>query len=340
MNTATSAIDSVLVPLLKKFPDAGSRTIATIAYKAHPEMWPSAEHCRQGVLYRRGLKGKGDHKKAEHGYGEFFRDKSESGAVFDTLPEPTSVFDAPWRHKSIEGVRRVLVLSDVHIPYHDNTALDIAIRAGKKFAPDCILLNGDTADFYSVSDWERDPRKRSLKDEIPAVRNLLCYLRAQFPKARIVWKDGNHEERWWRYLKVKAPELFGMPEFSLNALLWMEQLRVEYVGEMRPLRFGKLFILHGHEYRFPIANPVNPARGLFQRAKTLAACGHFHQSSQHSERDLSEKVVSTWSLGCLCDLHPGYRPINNWNHGFGLLQIDKGGVFELENKRIIEGKVY
>jgi hypothetical protein len=99
-------------------------------------------------------------------------------------------------------------------------------------------------------------------------------------------------------------------------------------------------VLHGHEYRFPITNPVNPARGLFLRAKALAMCFHFHQTSQHSERNLAGKIMSTWSIGGLMDLHPDYRPLNNWNHGFAIVPFNSSGEFEVESYRIIGGKAY
>ena len=109
---------------------------------------------------------------------------------------------------------------------------------------------------------------------------------------------------------------------------------------MRPLAVGKLYLIHGHEYKFSISNPVNPARGLFLRAKTLAATSHFHQTSQHSERDLTGKVVSTWSIGCACNLRPSYSPINNWNHGFAICDLQADGSFVLANLRVIDGRVY
>ena len=179
-----------------------------------------------------------------------------------------------------------------------------------------------------------------MLDEVNSIIQLLGYIRGKFPKARIIWKDGNHEERFWRYLKVKAAEFWGLEIFTLRKILELDDYGIEYIGEMRPIKLGKMYLLHGHEYKFPISNPVNPARGLFLRAKTHALCGHFHQSSQHSDRDLSEKVITCWSTGCLCDLHPAYRPLNNWSHGFAIIDTDSTGAFHVDNLRIIDGRIY
>jgi hypothetical protein len=45
-------------------------------------------------------------------------------------------------------------------------------------------------------------------------------------------------------------------------------------------------------------------------------------------------VISTWSGGCLSDLHPHYNPINKYNHGFGIIRMGANG-FEVENIKII-----
>src|SRR5574343_300047 len=69
---------------------------------------------------------------------------------------------------------------------------------------------------------------------------------------------------------------------------------------------GKLPILHGHEVR-RMAMAVNPARGLFMRLKSWGMCGHCHKTSEHTERDIRGTILTTWSVGCLCDLSPVYR---------------------------------
>ena len=92
-----------------------------------------------------------------------------------------------------------------------------------------------------------------------------------------------------------------------------------------------------HEWGRGISNPVNPARGAFLRAKACVVIGHLHQTSQHTEPNLFGVNLACWSVGCLCDLHPKYRPINKWNHGFGVLHTqDKWAI---ENHKIENGKI-
>jgi len=44
-------------------------------------------------------------------------------------------------------------------------------------------------------------------------------------------------------------------------------------------------------------------------------------------------------LGCLCELHPAYAPINKWSHGGAFVALWKNGDFEVTNKRILHGRV-
>ncbi len=325
------------IELLEKFPGAHTKTLATIAVKQNPSLFLTLEHARSAFRRLRGASGHNMRRQSTD--KRFHRPPGKSGDPFAKLAEGKKHFQ-DWSAFAIEGPARALVLSDVHIPFHDLRPTVAALRHGKKLGCDLVLLNGDIADFFSVSRWESDPRKRNLADELKAVREFLAAVRDGFPKARIIYKLGNHEERWERYLSVKAPELLGVEDFRFDRILDLAALGIEVVSEKRPIVLGKLNIIHGHEIRFNISNPVNPARGYFLRAKAHVLGGHLHQTSQHSEKTLDQKVVAAWSTGCLCDLHPDHAPVNNWNHGAAAIEVDKAGAFHVENFRIIDGAIY
>lgn len=251
------------------------------------------------------------------------------------LPEAIPTFIG-WEPYKIPGPNKVLILSDVHVPFHDEQALQLALKGSK---PDIILLNGDQIDFYSVSRWEREPTTGLLQKEITLTGKFLKYLRSRFPKAEIIWKDGNHEERWCKFLSSKAPELHGLECLQFPALFNFHNLGIHYVTDKKPILLGKLPVLHGHEYNFPIQNPVNPARGLFLKAKTSAMCGHMHTTSSHAEKTLLGEIHSTFSVGCLCNMLYRYSPINNHNHGFARVDIANDNGFHVNNYKVIRGKV-
>jgi predicted phosphodiesterase len=253
------------------------------------------------------------------------------------MPKPKTEFK-DWQIRKLNA-RKVLILSDVHVPYHDEKALEIAIETGKEAGVDAVLLNGDFMDFYSVSRYVSDPTQRDLAGEMQMGRAMLEYLRSEFTGCQIWWKLGNHEERWASWIWQKAPEVYGVEDFTIQRLMRLKDYNVKLVADMEPISIGGLTVLHGHEYRFAISNPVNPARGLYMRSKVSSMMGHLHQSSEHTESDLKGKLVTTWSVGCLCQLRPRYAPLNKWNHGFAVVDTTGEDDYRVSNYRIHKGKL-
>jgi predicted phosphodiesterase len=236
---------------------------------------------------------------------------------------------------TIDGPAKVLSLSDVHIPYHDERALTAAVEYGrKKFKPDVVLLLGDFADFYAVSRWEKDPKKRNFVSELGVVEDCLRWLRGAFPKARIIYKEGNHEERYTHFIWQKAPELWDLPACRLENILHLDDMGIEMVTDKRIVMAGQLPCIHGHEPPAGLTNPVNQARGAFLRMLHSTLSAHGHRSSTHTEPNLFKKETTCFSQGCLCDMHPQYMPINKWDHSFATIEVAKDGEYDAQVRRL------
>ena len=335
---------------ITKYPDCKNAQLARIIYKKNKKVWPNEESAYSAVRRAKGQAGK--HNR-NHTADKSFYAPAGNPAPYDKLPEPLKSFK-DWKAYKIQG-KRILGLFDLHIPYYDKGALLKAVEYGKKRDVDTILLGGDFMDFYGISFWCKDPNKRKILNEIKDGLKVILFLRETFPKAKIVYKIGNHEERLKRYVQAKAPELIeSEPKTveidpiladvkivqSLPDIINSYNLGVDVVDDKRIVKVGKyLNIIHGHEFCGGISIPVNPARTLYLKGKEIALCGHFHQTSQHVVTTIGGKNISCWSVGCMCEIHPEYRPINEWNHGFAFIERD-GDMFEVENKRIINDKIY
>jgi predicted phosphodiesterase len=256
-----------------------------------------------------------------------------------TLPKGVKEL-GDWGAEEVDTPGWWLVMSDIHVPFHDATVIRKCVSEAKKSKIAGVLLNGDLMDCFAVSHWQKDPRKRDFAKELRTTQEFLGWIRQQFPKARMIYKHGNHDERYQLWMELKAPELLDIPEFDLAEISHASRHGYETVKDKRPVKLGKLWTLHGHEYARTPFGPVNPARGLFMRAKVSAMCGHLHQTSQHSESDLSGELVSCWSTGAMCDLHPLYAPLNKWNHGDAMVHVGLHGEYEVNNRRVVDGKVW
>ena len=309
-----------------KYPDYPNLKLARMFHNENPLFYRDVETVRTYIRKILGQAGK--EKRVDQ---SLFRESKPLNPY--NLP-PSFEFDySPFDIKC----KNLLVLSDIHIPYHSISALSACFdyMSGRKV--DAILLNGDTIDCHMLSRFVRDPRARNFSEELDAFAEFFIILKKLWD-VPIYFKLGNHEERYNHFLWMKANELSGVEEFSLEAII-KKRANVEVISDKRIIKAGKLNILHGHEFSGGVFSPVNIARGLFLKAKVNAMQGHNHQTSEHSERDLEGKITTTWSLGCLSELHPQYMPINKWNHGFSTIEIEDDGTFEVKNKRIHEGKL-
>lgn len=257
----------------------------------------------------------------------------------DSFPQAAPIDSSTRQPCQIDGPARVLLLPDAHIPYHNDEAIGVALDYGFTRNPTHILINGDWMDFYQISDFERDPKKRSVADEIETGTQALRYLRKLAGDRPIIYKIGNHDDRLRRYIWRKAPELAGLPTITIQAMMEFDKHRIKMVASQQTTRVGKLPIFHGHEFRFHFS-PVNAARGLWNKTSCSALCSHHHQVSSHPKKNAEGKLLTTWTTGCLCDLTPEWLPHNDWGHGFAIIDVDEHGAYDVQNLRIIEGKVY
>ncbi len=254
----------------------------------------------------------------------------------DFVPESQA---KEWSPIQLKG-KRLGVISDIHLPYHSQRAVQSALVHLHQEKIDHLLINGDLIDFYSISRFIRRPSKRNLKNELESTKAFLKGLRQEFPSIPITFKKGNHEARWDHWLWDHAPEIAETEEMDLKTWLDCEKLKITVCDDLELLEFGKLPILHGHELGKGIAAPVNPARGAYLRAKHTILVGHHHRTSSHCESNLYLDECQVWSVGCLCDLRPDYNKYGNSNHGFALVERDESGDFSVQNFRISKlGKV-
>jgi hypothetical protein len=320
---------------LKLYPDKPSQWIARAIFgdKRNKYVFKSQESVRNAIRYYRGCNGK---KNMVALHDSFFLTDEKKAELDNLLLELPSSKAKAWPiYELPANIKKPLIIADLHIPYHDPRAIRIAIKFGLNSGADSVIINGDLIDIYALSFWQTDPRERDFSGELEATRTFLRQLRKIMGNKPIIYKQANHEYRYERYMFNHAPELVGCDEFKLENLLKLKEYGVEWVTDKRLIKANHLYITHGDESGKGIFNPVNPARGLYLKTKSNALCAHFHQTSSHVEKTLDGKIVSCFSIGCLCDLHPQYSPINNWGLGFAIIDMGDGDNWTVINKKIL-----
>ncbi len=312
----------------KKFPFTSNLQLARMLRRDTPEVFKDIDSARNAVRYCRGVSGSANRNCVR-----------STGKIVPRLVIPPAE-PSDWRVYDLPGgVSRWLLLYDIHVPYHDPADLRTAIAFGKQRDMRCdgVIYGGDLLDFYQLSHWVKDPRRRHPKEEVEAVKTLMASIRGYLKPKHEVWLEANHEYRLQRYLRERAPELYEMPGWSIPDWFHLEEEGLLWVPHGSPLRHRNLTILHGDEWQGGMTSPVNPARSAFLKGVECMIVGHQHRTSEHTETTVSGTTITCWSVGCLCDLHPEYARLNRWNRGFAVLETK--GNWRIHNFRIVNGEV-
>jgi predicted phosphodiesterase len=234
-------------------------------------------------------------------------------------------------------VHRCLVFSDIHIPYHDQAALAVAMRYAQDCKPDTIVLNGDILDAHEVSSHPRDKHAIiTFEDELSECRQFLRVLRSQHRNAAIFYTMGNHENRVERYLVNHAPDLSSLPGLSIDELLDLKASRIHFVDGRDKVSVGPLEIFHGSIIR---KDSGNSARGHLQRRGGSVLMGHTHRMAVIARTD---RNGVHWGVenGHLSHPEPSWAADPDWQQGFTEIAWDVASKhLAVRQHHIADGKL-
>lgn len=318
-----------------KHPDMPTAKLSRIIYNANKTIFDNPEQCRDALRSIEGKRG-GEAQRRSSGNmaPEFLRAEARPTNPYKLPKSDETIFEP----EIIKGFKRVAFFSDIHAPYHNIEALTASITFCKKDKVDAVVIAGDLFDFHGMSRFMRDPRKKNFAEELRIGVQIVETIERELG-CPVFFKLGNHDERYQHFLWQKAGELMGVEEFEFAHIINSRLPDVKIVDDKRIIKLNDLCVVHGHEFGGSVFSPVNIARGFYLRAKASTIGGHHHRTSEHTEQDINQRIVTTWSVGCLCELHPAYLPINAWNHGFAVIDLDGDVEYHVRNKRIYKGKI-
>ena len=215
---------------------------------------------------------------------------------------------------------RVLLISDLHVPYHHQDAIAFLTHLKQKYNPTRIICLGDEVDGHALSFHDNDPDLPSAGDEIRQALPIIAELFKLFPKMDIL--ESNHGSLVWRKAKV-----FGIPKHyikSYNEVLgvdsgwkWSFDLTVNLPNGQ------KCYMHHGKT-----SNIIQ----LSQQMGMNATQGHYHETFKIDYWGNSTGLYWGMQCGCLIDDNKLAFNYNNVNIkrpiiGTGLI-IDSMPVLE------------
>jgi len=231
-----------------------------------------------------------------------------------------------------------LVLADLHIPYHDQLAVNTVFDYldTEHITPTIITILGDLIDFYKISRFSKDPTRKSVRQEIDEARNFLNFLRNKYPDARIFYLYGNHEQRLTRYIADNAQEIYDLVQDLLEVRLNVKELNITVYTE--PFRIGKLWHLHGHE-RVGSYQPEHITNVIWKYVHDHFIVGHFHRNQEKVFKRIDGELYWGGAVGHLATSFE-YALLNNWTQGFAIIRYDDRGRFRATIKTVYKGEVF
>ena len=187
----------------------------------------------------------------------------------------------------VEDNSRILVISDLHIPYHHPDAISFLRHLKDKYNPTRVICMGDELDHSALSYHDTDPDLYNAGDELARSLPFIQELKELFPVMDIL--DSNHGSMVWRKAKTH-----GIPRHyikSYNDVLgvdsgwkWMFDLTIELPNG------NKCYFHHGKS---------SDVVKLSQIMGMCAVQGHYHEKFKIDY--WSNPIGLYWGLqtGCL-----------------------------------------
>lgn len=222
---------------------------------------------------------------------------------------------------SRRGVTTTIVWGDTHAPYHDPVAVALALKIVRQIKPDRLVIIGDLYDFYAVSFYAKNPRRRHiLADELAEADDVVSHM-AKLPVGETHITEGNHEHRLSRFIEEKAPSLTGLVT-GFDELL-PPHWKHHHYGAV--LKIGKMH--YSHDFG---RHGVNATRqGLLDVGGNICF-GHTHQlgvSYLGQQRGDAHVALNVGWLGGLQHIDYRHQAVAKrlYMHGLGLVQEDQRG---------------
>lgn len=232
------------------------------------------------------------------------------------------------------------VLFCMHRPMHSESAVGCAMKLMKEADPTDIILGGDFADFKKISAWSKrrlsELTEVSFQAEVDEGEAFLARLRRQHPKARIRWREGNHENRLERYLLGGAKELSSLRCLRIPELYHLADYDIEYTTSNISLADGQFLVKHGC-----YCGERAGVNELLAEGKS-GMCSHNHRERKTGRTFRDQKPLFWFHGACLCNLHPDYISEDvsrNWQHGVNFVET-KGKLWHADQVSINRGLAF
>ena len=184
--------------------------------------------------------------------------------------------------------KRILVISDMHLPYQHKDSIKFLKEIKKEFKPDTTISIGDLLDQHALSFHDSSPELYSAGHELDKAKEYVKELESIFPK--LIEVDSNHSSMIYRRaLKHGLPRAYlkDYGDFlETKKWKWVDDLTLTMSNGQR------CFFTHG---RSADILKVSQTMGM------SAVQGHYHTKFVISWWANPDNLFFGMNVGCLID---------------------------------------
>lgn len=247
--------------------------------------------------------------------------------------------------------KRIVIVPDLQIPFHDRKATRAVIRFIGDTQPDEVVLIGDVLDFPQPSRWNKDTRgefEGSIYQDVELAKSQLFGPLREVYSGPVKFHEGNHDERPRTYLDKYSPALSGTRAFHVDTLCDFDGFGIELLPDFHYIAPGWVST-HGHLGGIRIHQVAgNTALNAARKFGKSVVMGHTHRLGIGSHTSgFDGKIVQQvtgMEVGHLMDQRQAAYlkgGTANWQQGFGILEVDgqtvTPSVIPIERKRFVVG---
>lgn len=228
--------------------------------------------------------------------------------------------------------KRIVIIPDTQIPYHDRKALKAVLKFIGEYKPDEVIHIGDLMDFPQPSRWNKGSAGEFegsvFADCDYAKKHFLEPLRKVYD-GPVGVHEGNHDERARTYLAKYAPALAESGAFNIETLLDFNGFGVTLLPTFNKVAPGWI-TTHGHLGGITLSQIAGQtALNAAKKFQSSIIMGHTHrmaisQCTFGYGGDITRQVTG-FEVGHLMNqklAHYLKQATGNWQMGFGLLTVD------------------
>ena len=221
----------------------------------------------------------------------------------------------------------VVFLPDIHAPFQDDKAIELACKIIEMVKPTVVIYLGDNVDWHQISKFDKDPdRILTLQYEVDKWHEIdRSVMSAAGKHVKRYYLLGNHEDRLRRY-HAEHPEVSKIRGLQFDSLLGLGPTFVtipnlQIVEEEIDWR-DRFIAKHG---KIVSKWSAWSAQKEHMAENRNGISGHTHRMGAYymTQRGKTQGWIEG---GCLCSLEPTYMRNPNWQHGITIGHFNGDGT--------------